>query len=117
MKAVPGVQAAGAVLSLPLRGDTFILGRGVLLEGRRPVPEEASNALHLAITPDYFQTMQIPVKQGRAFTEHDNSQSTKVVIVNETMARKLWPGESPIGKRFSIWRDEKFIARSRRRGW
>jgi predicted permease len=87
----------------------LILGRGVLLEGRRPVPEEASNALHLPITPDYFQAMQIPVKQGRAFTDHDNSQSTKVVIVNETMARKLWPGESPIGKRFSIWRDEKFI--------
>ena len=109
VKAVPGVQSAGAVLSLPLRGDTFILGRGVLLEGRRPVPEEASNALHLAITPDYFQAMQIPVKQGRAFTDRDNAQSTKVVIVNETMARKLWPGESPIGKRFSIWRDEKFI--------
>ncbi len=108
VKAVSGVQSAGAVLSLPLRGDTFILGRGVLLEGRRPVPEEASNALHLAITPDYFQTMQIPVKQGRAFTDHDNSQSPKVVIVNETMARKLWPGESPVGKRFSIWRDEKF---------
>jgi putative ABC transport system permease protein len=109
VKAVPGVQSAGAVLSLPLRGDTFILGRGVLLEGRRPVPEEASNALHLAITPDYFQAMQIPIKQGRAFTDRDNAQSTKVVIVNETMARKLWPGESPVGKRFSIWRDEKFI--------
>ena len=109
VKAVPGVQSAGAVLSLPLRGDTFILGRGVLLEGRRPVPEEASNALHIAITSDYFQAMQIPIKQGRAFTDRDNSESTKVVIVNETMARKLWPGESPIGKRFSIWRDEKFI--------
>jgi putative ABC transport system permease protein len=109
VKAVPGVQAAGAVLSLPLRGDTFILGRGVLLEGRRPVPEEASNALHIAITPDYFQAMQIPVKQGRAFTDQDNSQATKVVIVNETMARKLWPGESPVGKRFSILRDEKFL--------
>lgn len=108
VKAVPGVQSAGAVLSLPLRGDTLILGRGVLLEGRRPVPEEASNALHLPITPDYFQVMQIPVKQGRAFTDHDNSQAPKVVIVNETMARKLWPGQSPIGKRFSIWRDEKF---------
>ena len=108
VKAAPGVQSAGAVLSLPLRGDTFILGRGVLLEGRRPVPEEASNALHIAITPDYFQAMQIPVKQGRAFTDHDNMQATKVVIVNETMARKLWPGESPLGKRFSIYRDEQF---------
>jgi putative ABC transport system permease protein len=64
--------------------------------------------MYLVITPDYFQTLQIPVKQGRAFTDYDNSQSAKVVIVNETMARQQWPGESPIGKRFSIWRDEKF---------
>jgi putative ABC transport system permease protein len=108
VKAAPGVQSAGAILSLPLGGDTFGVGRGVIREGRPATPEEQSNAQHLAITPDYFQTLQIPVKAGRAFTDSDNLQSTKVVIVNETMARKLWPGESPIGKRFSIWRDEKF---------
>ncbi|HVF22635.1 MAG TPA: ABC transporter permease [Pyrinomonadaceae bacterium] len=108
VKTVPGVQSAGAILSLPLGGDTFNVGRGVLLDGRPPAPENASNAMYVAITPDYFQTLQIPVKQGRAFTDYDNAQSTKVVIVNETMARQLWPGESPIGRRFSIWRDEKF---------
>jgi putative ABC transport system permease protein len=108
VKTVPGVQSAGAVLSLPLRADTFNLGRGVLLEGRPAVPEAATNAAHLAVTPDYFRTLNIPLKQGRMFTDHDNSQSTKVVIVNETMARQQWPGESPIGRRFSIWRDEKF---------
>ena len=108
VKTVPGVQAAGAVLSLPLGGDTFNVGRGVLLEGRRPVPEEATNAAHLPVTPDYFRTLNIPLKQGRVFTDYDNAQTAKVVIVNETMARKQWPGESPVGKRFSIWRDEKF---------
>ena len=108
VKAVPGVQAAGAVLSLPLRGDNFNLGRGVLLEGRPAVPEAATNAAHLTVTPDYFRTLNIPLKQGRMFTDYDNAQSTKVVIVNETMARQQWPGESPIGRRFSIWRDEKF---------
>ena len=109
VKAVPGVQSAAAILSLPLRADPFNLGRGVLLEGKPERAEEASNAAHLVITPDYFQTLQIPLKQGRTFTDYDNEQSTKVVIVNETMARQLWPGESPIGKRFSIWRDEKFL--------
>ncbi|MCA1577499.1 MAG: ABC transporter permease [Acidobacteria bacterium] len=108
VKTVPGVQSAGAILSLPLGGDTFNVGRGVLLDGRPPAPENASNAMYVAITPDYFQTLQIPLKQGRAFTDYDNAQSTKVVIVNETMARQLWSGESPIGRRFSIWRDEKF---------
>src|SRR5215207_9429456 len=108
VKAAPGVQSAGAILSLPLGGDTFGVGRGVIREGRPATPEEQSNAQHLAVTPDYFQTLQIPVKAGRAFTDHDNFQSTKVVIVNEAMARQLWPGENPVGKRFSIWRDEKF---------
>jgi len=108
VKTLPGVQAAAAVLSLPLRGDTFNLGRGVLLEGKPPRLEESVNANYLAITPDYFKTLQIPLKEGRAFTDHDDAQSTKVVIVNETMARQLWPGESPIGRHFSLWRDEKF---------
>jgi len=108
VKTVPGVQSAGAILSLPLGGDTFNVGRGVLLEGKPARAEEQTNASHLVITPDYFTTLQIPVKQGRAFTDFDNAQSPKVVIVNETMARQLWPGQSPIGKRFSIWLDEKF---------
>ena len=108
VKTVPGVQSAGAVLSLPLGGDTFNVGRGVLLEGKPARAEEQSNATYLAVTPDYFSTLQIPLKQGRSFTDHDNAQSAKVVIVNETMARQLWPSESPVGRRFSIWRDEKF---------
>ena len=108
VKATPGVQSAGAVLSLPLGGDTFNVGRGLVLEGRPMTPDEASNAQYLPVTPDYFKTVQIPLKAGRTFTDQDNSQNTKVVIVNETMARRLWPGESPIGRHFTIWRDEKF---------
>jgi len=108
VKTVPGVQDVGTVLSLPLGGDTFNLGRGVLLEGREPRPEEATNAAHLTISPDYFRALNIPLKQGRFFTEHDDASSTKVVIVNETMARQQWPGQNPVGRRFSLWRDEKF---------
>jgi putative ABC transport system permease protein len=108
VKATPGVQSAGAILSLPLSGDTFNLGRFALLEGRTPALENATNAMYYSVTPDYFGTLQIPLKQGRLFTDHDNAQSPKVVIVNETMARQLWPGESPIGRRFTIWRDETF---------
>ena len=109
VKATPGVQSAGAILSLPLSGDFFNVWRGVILEGRPMIYDEQKNAQHLAVTPDYFQTLQIPLKAGRFFTDQDNSQSTKVVIVNETLARQLWPGgESPVGRRFTIWRDEKF---------
>jgi putative ABC transport system permease protein len=108
VKATPGVKSAGVVLSLPLGGDTFAVGRGLIPEGRPLTADEQMNALYLPITPDYLQALQIPLQAGRMFTDQDDLQSTKVVIVNETLARRLWPGESPIGRRFTIWRDEKF---------
>ncbi len=108
VKAVPGVQSAAAVLSLPLGGDTFNVGRGVLREGSPPAIENQVNAQHLVITPDYFQAVQVPLKAGRVFNDQDKSQSPKVVIINEKLAHQLWPGEDPIGKSFSVWRDEKF---------
>jgi putative ABC transport system permease protein len=109
IKATPGVQSAGAVLSLPLKGDQFNLARAVIREGRPMTPEEAVSARHLPVAGDYFQTLQIPLKAGRFFTDHDNLQSTKVVIVNEKLARELWPNENPIGRRFTIWRNEEFL--------
>ena len=108
VKATPGVQSAGATLSLPLGGDTFNLFRGIIREGRPMTPEEQTDAQNLVITPDYFQVLQISLKAGRFFTDQDNLQSTKVVIINEKLARELWPNENPIGRRFSVWRDEKF---------
>ena len=108
LKAIPGVQSAGAVLSLPLGGDTFNVGRALIREGHPATPAESSNAAYLVVTPDYFRTLQIPIIRGRAFTDQDTVQNPKVVIVNETMARQLWLGESAIGKHFTIWRDEKF---------
>jgi len=108
VKATPGVKSAGAVLSLPLGGDTFGVWRGVVPEGRPLTHEEQTNAQNLPVTPDYFQALQIPLKAGRLFTDEDDLDSTKVVIINETLARRLWPGENPIGRRFAVWRDEKF---------
>jgi putative ABC transport system permease protein len=108
LRNLPGVQSTGAVLSLPLGGDTFNVGRSYIREGRPATPEESVNAAYLAATPEYFQTLQIPLIAGRAFNDRDNEQSPKVLIVNETMARQLWPGESPLGRRVTIWRDEKF---------
>ena len=116
LKSLPGVQSAGAVLSLPLGGDTFNVGRAYIREGRPATPEESANAAYLVATPDYFRTLQIPLVSGRAFNDQDTEQTPKVVIVNETMARQLWPGESPVGKRITIWRDEKFPPRDRGRG-
>lgn len=108
LKTLPGVQSVGAVLSLPLSGDTFNVGRSYIREGRPFTPEESANATYLAATPEYFQTLQIPIVSGRTFTDQDTQDAEKVIIVNQSMARKLWPGESPIGKQITVWRDEKF---------
>ena len=108
IESLPGVQSAGAILSLPLGGDTFNVGRSYIREGQPATPEESRNATYLVATPDYFQTLNIPLISGRGFTDQDTEQTTKVVVVNESMARQLWPGESPVGKRITIWRDEKF---------
>ena len=108
VKTMPGVQSAGAILSLPLGGDSFNVSRTIIREGRPETPSEALDAMYYPITPDYFRTLQIPLRSGRIFTENDNNQSPKVIIVNDTMARQLWPGESPLGRRIKVWRDEKF---------
>jgi putative ABC transport system permease protein len=108
LKAVPGIRSSGAVLSLPLGGDTFNVWRAYIREGRPATPEESDNAAYLVTTPEYFQTLQIPLLAGRTFNDQDTEQTAKVLIVNDTMAHKLWPGESPLGRRITIWRDEKF---------
>jgi putative ABC transport system permease protein len=108
VESLPGVESAGAVLSLPLGGDTFNVGRSFIREGRPATPEESAGASYLVATPGYFRALQIPLLSGRGFVEQDTEKSPMVVVVNETMARRFWPGESPVGKRITIWRDEKF---------
>ena len=108
VQTVPGVESAAGVLSMPLGGDTLSVGRSYIREGQPATPEESANADYLVITPDYFKTLQIPVVSGRPFTIQDNGNNPKVVIVNQTMARRLWPGENPVGRRITIWRDEQF---------
>lgn len=95
--ALPGVQAAGLVNALPLGGVVPIAP--VLFDGHpllpgAPVPLAWANL----ITPGYLSAMRIPVLSGRAFGDSDSPSSQKVVLVNSSLARKLWPGENPVGK-------------------
>ncbi|HVG29697.1 MAG TPA: ABC transporter permease [Pyrinomonadaceae bacterium] len=109
MAGLPGVKSAGAVLTLPLGGDTFGVGRSFIREGRPATPEESANAAFYLATPDYFRTLEIPVTAGRAFTDRDTDQSPPVVIINETLARQAFPGENPVGKRIRQAADEQFM--------
>jgi putative ABC transport system permease protein len=108
VRALPGVEAAGATLSLPLGGSNFSVGRSFVREGRPLVSAESLDTDYFVATPDYFKTMRIPVKAGRAFAEQDRAESPPVVVVNESLARQVFPGEDPVGKRLTVWRDEKF---------
>jgi putative ABC transport system permease protein len=108
LKSLPGVESAAATLSLPLNGSNFSMWRGFVREGRPLAPEEADNASYAVVTPDYFRVMRVPLLRGRDFTDRDDAGSTMVAVVSEPLARKIFPGEDPVGKHITIWRDEKF---------
>ena len=108
LRALPGVESAAAVTSLPLGGSNLSVWRGFIRDARPETPEEADNAAYAVVTPDYFRAMRIPLRAGRVFDERDQMESAKVVVVNESFARKAFAGEDPVGKRIHIWRDEKF---------
>jgi putative ABC transport system permease protein len=97
LRSLPGVEAAGFTSVLPF-GSNFD-GRGLAVEDRpRPRGQEVSVDLYIE-TPGYLRAMQIPLVEGRAIDERDTADAAPVALVNETMARQLWPGESAIGRR------------------
>jgi putative ABC transport system permease protein len=110
LEASPGVQAAGGSLNLPLNASGYAIGRGFIPEGRPLTVDENRDAMFSAITGDYFRALQIPLLAGRTFEVRDNADAPKVVIINETIAKRYFGSASEaIGKRLSIWRDEKFM--------
>ena len=81
---------------LPLSGDRF--GISFEIEGRPVAKGDQPSADFFTIGDGYFKTMQIPLLQGREFTDRDRKQAPGVIIVNQAFARKFFPGEDPIGK-------------------
>ena len=103
--ALPGVKAAAATSYVPLSGAfrfVFFCPEGRVCEGIGKDPVIAQRQ----ITPDYFEATRTPLRRGRAFTTADTAQSLPVVIVNETTARRYWPGADPIGKHLANSRDK-----------
>ena len=97
LNAVPGIESAALVTELPLSGNE--ISHNFLINGRPRPPEGAEpEAATNLISPGYFHTMQIPMLAGRVFSDADREGSTPVAIVNESMARQFFAGESPMGK-------------------
>jgi putative ABC transport system permease protein len=93
---LPGVQAAGVTQSLPLGGDYLL---GFYIQGRPPYkPGEQPSTNYYAVSPDYFKAMGIPLLRGRIFNDRDVQGAPRVAIINESMAKRFFADEDPIGK-------------------
>jgi putative ABC transport system permease protein len=100
IRAVPGVVSVGATTKIPLTGGGST--QPFTVEGRPAgAIAEQPMAQTRYVSPDYFQAIGIPLRQGRVFTDQDRDKSVPVVIISEAMARRFWPGENPVGKRLT----------------
>jgi len=108
VRSVPGVVGAGATTAIPF-GDDF--DEGVIFpEGHRLSPGDSLIApYHSSVTPGYFEAMRVRLVSGRFFDERDAADSPKVVIVDQRLARRFWPGVDPVGRRMYAPADKKDI--------
>jgi putative ABC transport system permease protein len=98
---LPAVESAGAVEYLPMSGIDS--STGFFIDGRpEPAPTERPQTHYRAVSSDYFRSMGMVIREGRAFRESDDTEAPRVALVNETMARRYWPDENPIGKRVAL---------------
>jgi predicted permease len=99
VRALGGVESASYGITVPMSGLTQ--GTAIDVEGRanegRPVLVDFNQ-----VSPEYFKTMQIPILAGRDFTERDEAGAPGTIIINQTLATRIWPGENPLGKRLAM---------------
>ncbi len=101
VEAMPGVESAGAISAIFI--DALPNSTNFTVEGKPPVPasEQIETPVDV-VTPSYFRTMGIALLRGRELTEQDGLESQQVAVINDTFARRFWPGEDPIGRRFKF---------------
>ncbi|MCA1658151.1 MAG: ABC transporter permease, partial [Verrucomicrobiaceae bacterium] len=110
LQTVPGVQAAGGAINLPLGASNYGIGRAFIPEGRPLTVDEAVDSSFSTITGDYFRALQIPLLAGRTFELRDGPDAPKVVVINESAAKRHFGSPAAaIGKRLGIRGDEKFL--------
>jgi putative ABC transport system permease protein len=99
LRALPGVETVGGVNSLPLTGTS---NWPIQIEGRPPLPvSKQPNVVTSTVSGDIWRALRITVKRGRVFTAADNAGAPGVIVINEAMAKRFWPGEDPMGKRLT----------------
>jgi macrolide transport system ATP-binding/permease protein len=104
-RSTPGVNAAALASNGPFAGGILAT---TFREGQESNPERGVLATINSVSPEYFETLRIPLRAGRLLSEFDGAQSTQVAVVSEAMARHFWPGESALGKRFKFVSDPAY---------
>jgi len=102
---LPGVQRASVAQNAPLAGGLL---RSVFLEGADTTTQDRILVQVNSTSPGYLETIDVPLVRGRDFTESDTTGAPQVVVINETMAQRFWPGQDALGKRFKFFGDEQF---------
>ncbi len=102
LKASPDVQSVSTRSYLPVALNEDFANLSFIVEGQAPDPANRPIAYYNAVSPDLFRTMQIPLLRGRAFDSHDVMKAQKVIIINETLAQRYFPGTDPLGKRMTL---------------
>src|SRR5215813_4190383 len=100
-RALPGARSVAYTHSLPITGSNW---NGGFTAADKPAPSHADlpQTDRLRVSPNYFETMGIRLLRGRSFTSADTAESTPVVVVNDALARRIWPNEDPVGKRLKF---------------
>src|SRR5215470_14958390 len=107
-RALPGVRAAALSNSLPPSSAGYSDWFGI--EGRPALPEQLPQfAYVIRVSPDYFRALGVALRRGRFFTEADTAEAPRVALVNETLRRRFFPNEDPIGKRLNTGNDRQPI--------
>ncbi len=103
---LPGVESVGISNYLPLSGWYNALP--IVIEGQTPAPAGQEPEIdHRVVSPSYFSAMKTPLIKGRYFADTDNDTSAPVIIINDTLARRYWPGEDPVGRRMKVMGERK----------
>src|SRR5438477_2283542 len=101
VRALPGVESAALTRVTPFSYNPTS-SAPIEIDGYQSAPDEQPHAEYLQVSEDYLSTLGIPLVAGREFTRTDDENSPRVVIINETMAGKYWPGKDPIGQRLKV---------------
>jgi predicted permease len=98
VRTLPGVESAALTRVIPFSYNVFSSAT-IEVDGYQPPPNEQPTVEYIEVTEDYFATLGIPIVSGREFVRIDDENAPPLAIINETMARKYWPGKDPVGQR------------------